>query len=165
MSGRPSLHRAAPAASRVDATPAHPQLLHGARGEDEQLDVDGLEDPRGHGASTRADVVLDAVLGADEDDEVVRRIADARLRTRCDVVGVVASAGRSAGRSVALDVVLSDGTGHLLCHFFGRDAIAGVVVGARLRVAGRLVIYHSRRCLLNPAYELVGGASSPEDSS
>jgi hypothetical protein len=59
-------------------------------------------------------------------------------------------------------VVVADGTGRLLCHFFGRDAIPGVVVGTRLRVAGRLVTYGSRRCLLNPGYELVavpGGSS------
>jgi hypothetical protein len=57
------------------------------------------------------------------------------------------------------------GRGHLLCHFFGRDAISGVTVGARLRVAGRLVTHRSRRCLLNPDYELVRAASSDAVSS
>jgi hypothetical protein len=117
------------------------------------------------GDSFGVDDVLEAVLGVDEDEEVVRRIGDVRHRTRCDVEGEVASVGRGTGPTAALDVVLSDGTGHLLCHFFGRDAIFGVTVGARLRVAGRLVTYRSRRCLLNPDYELVGAASSNADSS
>jgi hypothetical protein len=98
--------------------------------------------------------VLDAVLDV-SDDEVVHRAGDVRLRSRCDVVGEVASVGRDTGPSVALDLVVSDDTGHLLCHFMGRDALAGVQVGTRIRVAGRLVTHRSRRCLLNPAYELV----------
>ncbi len=122
-------------------------------------------DPPRDADSLRTDDVLEAVLAVDEADEVVRRIADVRLRTRCDVEGEVASVGRATGPTAALDVVLSDGTGHLLCHFFGRDTISGVTVGARLRVAGRLVTYRSRRCLLNPAYELVGVASADADSS
>ncbi|HEV3328451.1 MAG TPA: hypothetical protein VGZ33_03570 [Acidimicrobiales bacterium] len=132
----------------------------------------GRDDPHRDGDKNDRDVdplgtedVLEAVLGLDEDDEVVRSIAEVRLRTRCDVEGEVASVGRATGSTVALDVVLSDGTGHLLCHFFGRDAISGVTVGSRLRVEGRLVTYRSRRCLLNPAYELVGAASSDADSS
>ena len=110
--------------------------------------------------------VLEAVFATRDDDVVVRLVRDARLRWRCNIEGVVASVGRATGPSVALDVVVADGTGRVLCHFFGRDAIPGVVVGAGLRVTGRLVTYRSRRCLLNPDYELVavlGGAS--DDSS
>ena len=113
----------------------------------------------------RRDDVLEEVLGADEDDEVAATIGDLRLRMRGDVEGEVASIRRAAGPTMALDVVLRDGTGVVRCHFFGRDALAGVVVGARLRVSGRLVTYRSRRCLLNPAYELVDGASAGTASS
>lgn len=117
-------------------------------------------------AGDRADEdVLEAVLAARDDDGIVRRVRDARLRSRCDVEGAVASAGRATGPTVALDVVVADGTGRLLCHFFGRDAIPGVVVGARLRVRGRLVTYRSRRCLLNPDYELVAVVSDASDDS
>ena len=108
--------------------------------------------------TSAGDDVLEAVLDSD-DEVVVRAIRDVALRSRCDVSGVVASLGRAAGSTVALDIVVADGTGRLLCHFFGRDTIPGVVVGSRVRVSGRLVTYRSRRCLLNPAYELVAGAS------
>ena len=109
--------------------------------------------------------VLEAVFASRDDDVIVRHVRDVRLRSRCDVVGVVASAGRATGPSVAFDVVVADGTGRLLCHFFGRDAIPGVVVGARVRVRGRLVTYRSRRCVLNPDYELVAVPDDPSDDS
>jgi len=113
------------------------------------------------------DDVFEAVIAARDDDVVVRCVRDVRLRSRCDVEGVVASAGRATGPTVAIDVVVADGTGRLLCHFFGRDAIPGIAVGTRLRVTGRLVTYRSRRCLLNPAYELLApaGDAASGDSS
>ncbi len=153
MAGRQGLHRAIPAAAE-----AHPDTSHRAD--------DASRDEHLHrGGEPSFDDMLEAVLGAGEGDEVVTRIADVGARTRCDVEGEVVSVGRATGPIVALDVVLSDGTGHLLCHFFGRAAIAGVAVSARLRVAGRLATYRSRRCLLNPTYELVGHPSSGADSS
>jgi len=109
--------------------------------------------------------VVEAVLAARDVDVVARHIRDVRLRSRCDVEGVVASMGRATGPSVALDVVIADGTGRLLCRFFGREAIAGVVVGARLRIMGRLVTYRSRRCVLNPDYELVAVPRDASDDS
>ncbi len=155
MAGRRRLHHAAPMA------PERPDRDDPHRGEAPHRDAGS----HGDGDAHRVDDVLEAVLGLDEDQEPVRRIADVSPRTPCDVEGEVASVGRATGPTVALDVVLTDGTGHLLCHFFGRDAIPGVTVGTRLRVAGRVVTYRSRRCLVNPAYEFVAGASSEADSS
>lgn len=56
--------------------------------------------------------------------------------------------------TVVLDVTVDDGTGTLVCTFFGRREIHGFSVGRRVRVSGRLARYRDRQCLLNPAYEL-----------
>ena len=140
----PRRHDVALAARTLEASPRH---------RDADADPHGEPD------------VLDAVLDADDRDVVVDRIGDARLRSRCDVEGEVVSAVRSPGPTVGVDVTVRDGSGRLRCHFQGRDALPGVHVGVRLHVRGRLVVFGSKRCLLNPAYELVGAGSSGADSS
>jgi hypothetical protein len=51
--------------------------------------------------------------------------------------------------------VLVDDTGAISIVFLGRRAIAGIDVGARLRVEGTAGESHGRLALLNPVYELV----------
>jgi RecG-like helicase len=54
-----------------------------------------------------------------------------------------------------LECVLVDSTGALSVVFLGRRAIAGLEVGAHMRVEGMAGESHGRLALLNPQYELV----------
>jgi RecG-like helicase len=55
-----------------------------------------------------------------------------------------------------LECVLVDDTGALSVVFLGRRSIAGIDVGARLRVEGTAGESRGRLALLNPIYELIG---------
>ena len=58
-----------------------------------------------------------------------------------------------------LECVVVDSTGALSVIFLGRRAIAGIEVGARLRVEGTAGESHGRLALLNPQYELLPNGS------
>jgi RecG-like helicase len=60
-----------------------------------------------------------------------------------------------------LECVLVDPTGALSVIFLGRRAIAGIEVGAHLRVDGTAGESHGRLALLNPQYEFVPNALPP----
>jgi len=96
----------------------------------------------------------------DAHELVARSIREARVRARCEIVGRVVTVAAAPGRLEALDVVVDDGSGTLLCHFQGRRSIPGVLGGTWLRVDGTLVIYRARACLLNPSYEFVDADSA-----
>jgi hypothetical protein len=100
-----------------------------------------------------------------DDEPIARSISALALRARGDLVAAVRSVGPAPGPTVALDVVLDDGTGTLLCYFAGRTALPGVTEGRLLWVAGRLVTFRSRRCLLNPVYGFVDAGAATGDSS
>jgi hypothetical protein len=53
----------------------------------------------------------------------------------------------------------------LIWAFFGRRAIAGLDVGRRIRVEGRVVRNIGRECLLNPVYEFVEVPGAPSHAS
>jgi OB-fold nucleic acid binding domain len=100
------------------------------------------------------------------DELVVLRAADAAVRDLVQLTGRVTSLSARDTPVVHLDVVVEDPTGSVRCTFFGRRGIPGVTRGTRLRVEGRLVIYQGRRCLLNPAYELLSATcTAPVASS
>lgn len=98
-------------------------------------------------------------------DPVANRIADVARRQRCEVSATITSMESTCRPTIALDVVVDDGTGELLCTFFGRREIPGFVVGRTLHVAGRLVRYRDRYCLLNPTYVLVDDGCAPSGTS
>jgi RecG-like helicase len=99
------------------------------------------------------------------DDPVATTIAGVARRQRCEVSARVVSIRASQRPTVVLDVTVDDGTGTLLCTFFGRQEIPGLTVGRHVRVTGRLVRYRDRECLLNPAYELEGDAGDASATS
>jgi hypothetical protein len=94
-----------------------------------------------------------------------RTVGAASLRSPCTIEGQVVAVCSSPGRPFDLDVLVQDGTGTLLCQFTGRRALPGVALGTRLRVDGTLVGFRSRRCLLNPSYELLGADGAGDASS
>jgi RecG-like helicase len=98
-------------------------------------------------------------------DPIAHAIGCVAWRQRCELVATVVAIEAHERPSLVLDVIVDDGTGTLRCTFFGRQAIPGLDVGRRVAVAGRLVRYRNRRCLLNPAYELLDGDSSTATSS
>jgi hypothetical protein len=51
--------------------------------------------------------------------------------------------------------MLYDGTGAIAVVFLGRRRIAGIDVGARLAVEGRVSDHHGRLAILNPTYQLL----------
>ena len=96
-------------------------------------------------------------------DDVVRSSRHGRLRDYVELTGTVEELCVREDEVRALDGVGADRVGKVRCTFLGRTSIPGICVGVRLRVQGRLVLFHRRRCLLNPLYELVGpscGATS-----
>lgn len=96
-------------------------------------------------------------------DGVVRAAGSARLREYCEITGVVREVAPVGSLHRSCDVVVADATGAVRCRFLGVTALLGIRAGCRLRVAGRLVRFQGRRCLLNPRYELLD-ASCAESS-
>jgi len=83
-------------------------------------------------------------------------IGDVRYRQHVRVEGRIRSVRVQPRVEVpTLECVLVDSTGALSVIFLGRRAIAGIEVGARLRVEGMAGESHGRLALLNPQYELV----------
>jgi hypothetical protein len=84
------------------------------------------------------------------------RIADAPLRTRVKVAGMVR---RITVRPVqgfeALEVMLTDGTAELSARWLGRRSIPGLVLGSRLVLEGVLGQEQGVRKIVNPTYEFV----------
>jgi RecG-like helicase len=84
------------------------------------------------------------------------RIADARLRDRVKVAGMVR---RITVRPVqgfeALEVVLTDGTEELSARWLGRRSIPGLVLGSRLVIEGVLGQDQGVRRIVNPTFEFV----------
>jgi hypothetical protein len=84
-------------------------------------------------------------------------IGDVRYRQVVRVEGRVRSVRVQPRAEVAtLECVLVDDTGALSVVFLGRRSIAGIDVGARLRVEGTAGESRGRLALLNPIYELIG---------
>jgi amino acid transporter len=90
-----------------------------------------------------------------------RPIAEAHYRERARVAGRVRSVRVQprAGTS-NLECVLGDGSGSILLVFQGRPRIPGIEPGARLVAEGMVGAWGRRLALLNPDYELVGGADA-----
>lgn len=99
---------------------------------------------------------------------VARHVADAGPRQRAVLTGAICAVtarhadpgrgpvlGSGAGR--ALDACLDDGTGEITLRWLGRQAIPGVVVGARMRVQGtvRSSSTGAGLVVLNPLYRFV----------
>jgi amino acid transporter len=83
-------------------------------------------------------------------------IGDVRFRQRVRVEGRVRSMRVQPRAEVpTLECVLVDDSGALSIVFLGRRAVAGIDVGARLRVEGTAGESRGRLALLNPVYELV----------
>jgi amino acid transporter len=88
-----------------------------------------------------------------------RPLSEAAYRERVKVAGRVRSVRVQprAGTS-NLECVLTDGTGAILLVFQGRPRIPGIEPGARLVAEGMVGAWGRRLAILNPDYELVGGA-------
>jgi hypothetical protein len=112
-----------------------------------------------------AEMTRDAPTRGVDDDCPVSSVERASVRVRCNVVGAVVALEVATRPVTFLDVVVDDGTGLLCCRFFGRQAIAGVDVGRRIRVEGRVVRNIGRECLLNPVYEFVDVPESHSHTS
>jgi hypothetical protein len=93
----------------------------------------------------------------------VRPIAEAAWRDTVTVEGtvmegVVEPVG-GAGRSCV--VILNDGSGRLGLAFLGREHVAGLDLGARVRATGRVGDHRRQLALLNPEYTIVEPAVDP----
>ena len=83
------------------------------------------------------------------------RIADAPLRTRVTVAGVIRRITvLPMEDNEALEVVVSDGTGEVVVQFMGRRSIVGLGLGTRVVVEGVLGEQHGVVKMLNPRLEL-----------
>jgi len=106
-----------------------------------------LFDGRGGGEDRRPEPRPDGSLVA---------IGDVRYRQYVRVEGRIRSVRVQPRVEVpTLECVLVDSTGALSVIFLGRRAIAGIEVGAHLRVEGMAGESHGRLAVLNPQYELV----------
>jgi amino acid transporter len=110
-------------------------------------------------AQARDDLGADAVRPAAD----VQSIGEARWREQVTIEGTVVEClhERLEGASPAHVLILSDGTGRMGLAFVGRDHIAGLDLGARVRATGRVGQHRRRLALLNPSYQLVEPAFDP----
>ena len=86
------------------------------------------------------------------------RIADATLRERVKVAGVVRRIAvwpREGDEAEYLDVIISDGTGEVTGEFLGRRSIPGLTLGTRLVLEGvmREDKTHAIPAMTNPKFE------------
>ncbi|HEV8625523.1 MAG TPA: amino acid permease [Acidimicrobiia bacterium] len=110
----------------------------------------------GKGRADRAGPCGEDRLPEPRADDSLVPIGDVRCRQYVRVEGRIRSVRVQPRVEVpTLECVLVDSTGALSVIFLGRRAIAGLEVGAHLRVEGMAGESHGRLALLNPQYELV----------
>jgi hypothetical protein len=82
------------------------------------------------------------------------RIADAPLRTRAKLAGIVRRITILPVEGLeALETVLWDGTGEVTAIWLGRRSIAGLALGSRLVVEGVVGQERGERRIVNPTFE------------
>jgi len=97
---------------------------------------------------------------------VARTVVEAEPRRRVALTGTLTSVAACHQRVLAgplrhadprpcLQAELDDGTGIILLRWLGRDRIAGIAIGASLRVEGTVLTDHGRRVVLNPLSSLL----------
>src|SRR5262249_61808685 len=83
-------------------------------------------------------------------------IAEVQYRQHTKVAGRVHTVRvQPHGGIASLECTLVDETGGILLLFLGRRSIAGMAVGARVRVDGTVGEDHGRLAILNPTYEFL----------
>lgn len=91
------------------------------------------------------------------DGVTIRPIGSLDARERVTIEGTIHAVRVQPWSGVAaLECVLEDRTGRINVVFVGRRQIAGVEVGARLRVEGVVGNHHRQRAILNPSYLILG---------
>jgi cytochrome c-type biogenesis protein CcmE len=86
------------------------------------------------------------------------RIADANLRERVKVAGIVRriTVHPSEGKE-SLDILLTDGDGECEVVLMGRRGVAGMSLGTRVVVEGMLGERHGVPTMVNPQIDLAAG--------
>jgi len=89
--------------------------------------------------------------------EIVENLADARWRSYSTLEGRVHSIRvRPWSDDVrTLEITLVDETGGVDAIFLGRHAVAGIRLGVRLRITGRVGSRQGHLAILNPIYDFV----------
>jgi len=83
-------------------------------------------------------------------------IGDARWRQQVTIAGRVRSIRVAPLHDApTLELIIADGTGAISVVFLGRRGLAGVTVGTRLQVEGRVGIHKARLAIMNPPYQLL----------
>jgi RecG-like helicase len=65
---------------------------------------------------------------------------------------------RPAGQSWVFACTLADSTGEMTALFYGREHIAGIEPGARIRLTGAFGIRDGMPAMINPTYVLLSSA-------
>ncbi|MGL5828565.1 MAG: OB-fold nucleic acid binding domain-containing protein [Angustibacter sp.] len=107
---------------------------------------------------TSSDQVVEAARLRDDADRLggtpVGELPDREPACVCGTVRTITLRPRSG--TPALEVELYDGSGSLTVVWLGRRNIAGIEVGRRLRVRGRVTQRNGGPVVFNPSYELLG---------
>lgn len=85
-------------------------------------------------------------------------LASCRPRRRTCCRGEVRSCAGEHHPAARFRAVLADETGEIALVFLGRDAVPGIVEGARLDVEGMVGRARDELAMLNPRYRFVPGA-------
>ncbi len=106
---------------------------------------------------TSSDQVLEAAQLRDASDRLggtpVGELPDRQPACVCGTVRTITLRPRSG--TPALEVELYDGSGTLTVVWLGRRNIAGIEVGRRMRIRGRVTQRDGHPVVFNPAYELL----------
>jgi RecG-like helicase len=85
------------------------------------------------------------------------RIADAPMRSRAKVAGVVRRITvRPVEGNESLEALISDGTGEVEVVWMGRRSIPGLSLGTRVVVDGVIGTLRGHRRMVNPTFEFSG---------
>ncbi|HET6954209.1 MAG TPA: amino acid permease [Acidimicrobiales bacterium] len=95
------------------------------------------------------------------DTDTVTPIGEVRWRDQVRVKGKVRSVRVAPQHDVpTFECVVDDGTGTILAVYLGRRELAGVKVGGRIEITGRVGVHQNRLAFLNPSYRLLAAADA-----
>jgi OB-fold nucleic acid binding domain len=115
--------------------------LHRLASSDQALEAEDLRDAAGRDGGT-----------------AVRRLPDRQPACVCGTLRAVTLRPRAGVPALVAD--LYDGSGTLTVVWLGRRQIAGIEVGRRIRVRGRVAQRDGRPVVFNPSYDLLPGPTA-----
>jgi len=124
------------------------------------------QEPAGDGTNGSTPRHAPSRKDTDDDDEIqvpdgCIPVNEARHREQVHIAGRVKALRVQPLRGVpTLECTLVDGTGEMVVVFLGRRQLAGVKIGTKMSVQGRVGTHRGKQAIVNPMYELQAPAEA-----